>query len=155
MCYSYHKDSNSVSVHTLHEVLWLPQIPELGQYLLSIFNGILRSHQTFFYFMEDSTGYQWRAKNYDTVYYAFNYLFYPLEDSLYINYETDSSGVVEDYHTIIEQLDNEAFIFQNEYREHRFERLTMANVSAHEKRPFIKPDKVMKKPSGPIIQVEN
>lgn len=109
----------------------------------------------FFYFMEDSTGYQWRAKNYDTVYYAFNYIFYPLEDSLYINYETDSSEVVEDYHTIIEQLDDEAFIFQNEYREHRFERLTMANVSAHEKRPFVKPDKVMKKPSGPIIQVEN
>ena len=53
MCYSYHKNSNSVAVHTLHEVLWLPQIPELGKYLLSIFNGILRSHQVFFNNMED------------------------------------------------------------------------------------------------------
>ena len=63
MCYSYHKDSNSVSVHTLHEVLWLPQIPELGQYLLSIFNGILRSHQTFFNFMEDIRREEYNEKN--------------------------------------------------------------------------------------------
>lgn len=109
----------------------------------------------FFYFLEDSTGYQWRARNNDTTYYSFNYIFYPLEDSLYINYVTDSSGVVEDYHTIVEQIDEESFVFQNEYKSHQFERLTMANVSAKQKRPFVKPTKVMKKPVGPIIQVEN
>lgn len=109
----------------------------------------------FFYFLEDSTGYQWRARNYDTVYFSFNYIFYPLEDSLYINYVTDSSGVVEDYHTIVEQLDAEAFVFQNEYKSHQFERLTMANVTAKQKKAFVKPTKVMKKPKGPIIQVEN
>lgn len=109
----------------------------------------------FFYFLEDSTGYQWKVRNYDTVFFGFNYIFYPLEDSLYINYVMDSTGVVEDYHTIVEQLDIETFIFQNEYREHRFERLTMANVSPHKQKPFVRPTKVMKKPEGPIIQVEN
>lgn len=53
MCYSYDKDTNEVAVHTLHEALWIPQIPELGKYLLSIFNGILRSHHEFFKNMED------------------------------------------------------------------------------------------------------
>jgi len=33
--------------------LWLPQIPELGKYLLSIFNGLLRSQREFFNLMED------------------------------------------------------------------------------------------------------
>lgn len=109
----------------------------------------------FFYFLEDSTGYQWRAKNHDTVYYAFSYVYYPLEDSLYINYVTDSTDVVEDYLAIVEKLDDEEFIFQNEYKSHQFERLTMANVSPNKKTPFVKPAKVMKKPKGPIIQVEN
>lgn len=53
MCYSYSKDTNEVAVHTLHEALWLPQIPELGKYLLSIFNGLLRSQREFFNLMED------------------------------------------------------------------------------------------------------
>lgn len=109
----------------------------------------------FFYFLPDSTGYQWHAKNNDTVYFAFNYIYYPLEDSLYINFETDSAGIVEDYHTIVEELDGETFIFQNEYRQHRFERLTMDNVTAGQKHPFVKPKKVSKKPAGPIIQVAN
>ena len=109
----------------------------------------------FFYFLEDSTGYQWHAKNNDTVYFAFNYVFYPLEDSLYINFETDSVGLVEDYHTIVEELDGETFVFQNEYRQHRFERLTLDNVTLQQKYPFVKPKKVSKKHPGPIIQVEN
>ena len=109
----------------------------------------------FFYFLEDSTGYQWHAKNNDTVYFAFNYVFYPLEDSLYINFETDSVGLVEDYHTIVEELDGETFVFQNEYRQHRFERLTLDNVTLQQKHPFVKPKKVSKKHPGPIIQVEN
>ena len=53
MCYSYHKDTNEVAVHTCHEALWIPQIPELDKYLLSIFNGMLESHHKFFKFMED------------------------------------------------------------------------------------------------------
>ena len=53
MCYSYRKDTNEVAVHTLHEALWLPQIPELGMYLRALFNGLLRSHQEFFNYMEE------------------------------------------------------------------------------------------------------
>ena len=53
MCYSYRKDENEVSVHTCHEALWIPQIPELDKYLLSIFNGMLESHHRFFKLMED------------------------------------------------------------------------------------------------------
>ena len=53
MCYSYRKDENEVSVHTCHEALWIPQIPELDKYLLSIFNGMLESHHRLFNLMED------------------------------------------------------------------------------------------------------
>lgn len=110
----------------------------------------------FFYFLDDSTGYEFWAKKHsqDTVVFTFNYVYYPLEDSLYINYETDSADVVEDYLTIVEQLDEESFIFRNEWAEHRFERLTMANVTA-KKHPFVKPKKITKKPAGPLIQVDN
>lgn len=108
----------------------------------------------FFYFQEDSTGFLWKAKNNDTIYYAFNYIFYPLEDSLYINFETDSD-TVEDYLTIVEELDNDNFVFQNEYKPHRFEKLHMGNATRMEKKMFAKPDRVMKKPHGPIIQLDD
>ena len=63
MCYSYNKDTNEVAVHTLHEALWIPQIPELGQYLLSIFNGMLRSHHMFFRYMEDFRREEYNDRN--------------------------------------------------------------------------------------------
>lgn len=36
MFYTYRKDTNEVAIHTMHEALWLPQIPDLKQYLLAI-----------------------------------------------------------------------------------------------------------------------
>lgn len=107
----------------------------------------------FFYFREDSTGLQWHTKNNDTVAYLFHYVYYPLEDSLYICFETDSAGV-EDYLAEVERLDDDKFIFQDEWAPHRFERLTLDDVTAA-KHPLTLPKKVMKKPAGPLIQVDN
>lgn len=63
MCYCYRKDTNEVAIHTLHEALWIPQIPELDKYLLSIFNGMLRSHQEFYKNMEDIRREEYKENN--------------------------------------------------------------------------------------------
>ena len=51
--YTYNKVEKEVWLHTLRDLLWIPQIPELAQYLQSTFNSMLRSHQLFFGMMED------------------------------------------------------------------------------------------------------
>lgn len=107
----------------------------------------------FFYFMEDSTGYQIHTKGGDTIYYAYDYIYYPLGDSLYINFQVDTN-VVEDYHATIRHLTNDRFQFIDEFYPHRFEMLYMARVSDERKNIQVNPKKVMKKEHGPIITVE-
>lgn len=107
----------------------------------------------FFYFMDDSTGYQLHTKNGDTITYAYNYIYYPLGDSLYINFETDTT-IVEDYHAVIHELNQDNFIFSDEYRPHQFEKLYMANISIHKGPIKINPKNIRKKEKGPLIQVE-
>ena len=106
----------------------------------------------YFYFLDDSTGYQVRARHGDTIYYAYDYIYYPFSDSLYINYKTDDS-IVEDYHATIHLLTEQRFQFSDEFKPHRFENLFLANVSSRAKLR-IDPAKVMKKERGPIIQTE-
>ncbi len=53
MVYTYNKAEKEVWLHTLRDLLWMPQIPESAQYLQSTFNSMLRSHQLFFRVMED------------------------------------------------------------------------------------------------------
>jgi len=51
--YTYNKVEKEVWLHTLRDLLWIPQIPEPAQYLQSTFNSMLRSHQLFFGVMEN------------------------------------------------------------------------------------------------------
>lgn len=51
--YTYNKIEKEVWLHTLRDLLWIPQIPSLEIYLQSTFNSMLRSHQLFFRMMEE------------------------------------------------------------------------------------------------------
>jgi hypothetical protein len=106
----------------------------------------------FFYFRDDSTGYQIHTKNEDTIMYAYQYIYYPEGDSLYINFETDS--VVEDYHATIHELNSENFVFSDEYRSHHFEKLYMAKIYENRGVIHVNPKKVMKKERGPLIPID-
>ena len=107
----------------------------------------------FLYFKDENEGYQYHTKNGDTTIYRYEYTYYPLGDSLYINFETDSTEV-EDYHAIIHELSNRDFIFSDEYHPHQFEKLFMANVSTSKVHLNINPTKFKKKQRGPLIQIE-
>lgn len=107
----------------------------------------------FFYFMADSTGYQLHTKNGDTVAYAYTYIYYPLGDSLYINFVTDTT-VTEDYHAVIHELNHDNFVFSDEYRSKQYEKLFMANISTKRGPIKVSPDKIRKKEKGPMIEVE-
>lgn len=110
----------------------------------------------YLYFANDSIGYQIRTKDGDTIYYPYDYIYYAEGDSLYINFETVSDTVVEDYHCKIYQLDDEMFVFSNEYRPHHFEKLYNYNVTATKDRfnPNPNPKKIQAKTRGPMIQIE-
>lgn len=107
----------------------------------------------FWYFIEDDISYQIHTKDFDTVYYPFEYTYYPDGDSIYINYVTVDE-TVEDYHATFNRLDDQYFVLVNEYRPHQFERITSANVTGNSRRELrINPKKVKSKPAGPLITV--
>lgn len=109
----------------------------------------------FFYFLNDGTGYEIRAHNYDTVYYPYNYQYYPENDSLYISFQLEDDSITEDYRAIIYEVNEERFVFLNEYRAHQFEKINTVNVSTSKSDIKINPKKVKPKPAGPIIQVKD
>lgn len=53
MVYTYNQEEHEVGIHTLRDLLWLPQIPNSEQYLQTTFDTMLRSHHFFFRMMED------------------------------------------------------------------------------------------------------
>lgn len=53
MVYTYNQEEHEVEIHTLRDLLWLPQIPNSEQYLQTTFDTMLRSHHFFFRMMED------------------------------------------------------------------------------------------------------
>lgn len=53
MVYTYNKEEHEVGIHTLRDLLWLPQIPDSDQYLQAAFDTMLRSHHYFFRMMEE------------------------------------------------------------------------------------------------------
>ena len=117
------------------------------------YNSNPGSENWFWYFLEDAVSYQIHTKDYDTVYYPFEYTYYPDGDSIYINYVTVDE-TIEDYHATFKRLDNQYFILVNEYRPHQFERITSANVTGGSKSEFrINPKKVKNKPAGPLITI--
>ncbi len=52
MVYTYNREEHEVGIHTLRDLLWLPQIPDADQYLQAAFDAMLRSHHFFFRMME-------------------------------------------------------------------------------------------------------
>lgn len=107
----------------------------------------------FFYFLEDSTSYEIRIKEDDTLFYYFDYQYYPNGDSLYINFQTVDS-TVEDYHASIQELNNERFTFSDEWGWHEFEKLYLVNVSRDKRSELkINPKKIAKRPAGPLIEL--
>lgn len=110
----------------------------------------------FFYFIDNSTGYQVRTYQGDTIYYPYTFTFYPDVDSLDISFEViGDSTIMEDYHTIIHQLNNEFFVFSHAYRPHQFEKVTTANVTGDSKEVFrVNPKNIRTKPKGPLIPVK-
>ena len=109
----------------------------------------------FWYFFEDTISYQIHTVNYDTVYYPFEYIYYPEGDSIYINFLTVDE-TVEDYHATIHQLDHEYFTFSDAYRPHQFEKITTVNVTEKGRSEIkINPKKVKSKPAGPLIPISH
>ena len=110
----------------------------------------------FFYFYDDHSGVQVYTHDGDTKYYPYTFTIYPDVDSLDISFEVvGASTIMEDYHTIVHQLDNEFFSFSHAYRPHQFELVTTANVTGDQKKDLkINPKKVQAKPKGPLIPVK-
>lgn len=110
----------------------------------------------FFYFLENNSGYQVRTFNGDTIYYPYNYTYYPDVDSLDISFEIEGDSIVrEDYHTIVHQLDEENFVISHAYRPHQYEKITSVNVTGTRREVFrINPKKIQRKPKGPLIPVK-
>lgn len=110
----------------------------------------------FFYFQNDGSGYQYRTYHNDTIVYPFNYHYYPESDSLFISFHTLDSLVTEDYRAVVYELNQDRFVFINEYRPHQFEKINTVNVSTNSKSEIkINPKKVAIKPKGALIQVDN
>lgn len=108
----------------------------------------------FWYFYADTLSYLIHTKDYDTVYYPFEYKCKPELDQFYVNFVTTDS-TMEDYNASINQLDDNYFIFTNEYRPHHFEKNTLTDVTGGSKSTFtINPKKVKLKPAGPMIPVK-
>ena len=50
--FTYNKIEKVILLHTLCDLLWIPQIPDIEIYLQTTFNSMLQSHQFFFQMME-------------------------------------------------------------------------------------------------------
>ena len=51
--YTYNKIEREIGLHTLRDLLWMPEIPNQEQYVQATFDSMLRSHHFFFRMMED------------------------------------------------------------------------------------------------------
>ena len=137
---------------------WDNYIPE--SYRTWTYYSDYENEKFFFYFNDDDTGYQIYTQADDTVYYPFQFEYFPETDSLEIAFET-TNNTVEDYHAIIHQLNNSDFSFSNGYVPkqptksfHYFEKLNMVNVSTGKRQELkVNPKKIAPKPAGPLIKL--
>lgn len=114
------------------------------------------SENWLWYFFEDNVGYEIHTKDYDTTFYEFEYAYSYRDHSLYVSFETIDEST-EEYYATIDQLNNDNFIWELEYRSHSFEKVTTENVTGDSKRGGVfnlNPKNVKRKPSGPMIQAE-
>ena len=52
MVYNYRTDNNTINVHTLQTILWIPEIPSIEVYFTNILEDMLQTHQKFYQTME-------------------------------------------------------------------------------------------------------
>lgn len=133
---------------------WDVVIPE--SYRSWTFSANEGYEQWFFYFFDNDIGYQIHVYRGDTVFYPYQFHYEPDYDSLNIRFEMVNDTVnMEDYHTVVHQLDNEYFVFSHAYRPHQFEKITAVNATGDERKAFrINPKKIRQKPHGPLIPVK-
>lgn len=111
--------------------------------------------ENWFFYFTDTIGYLIYRANGDTVYYPCHYHYYPENDSLYLNFVTESDTEVEDYYARIYELSQDRFTFSNEYRHHQFEKLYTINVTEDQKKTIrVNPKHIKNKPHGPLIPAE-
>lgn len=51
--YTHDTNDNTIDLHTFCNILWVKEIPDIDQYLLSTFNTTLQAHQVFYSMMEN------------------------------------------------------------------------------------------------------
>lgn len=61
--YTYNNIEKEIGLHTLRDLLWMPQIPNADQYLQTTFETMLRSHHIFFRMMEDLRREEYEKQN--------------------------------------------------------------------------------------------
>lgn len=132
---------------------WNEYIPE--SYRSWTYYTDIENENWYFYFFENSTGYQIHTQAGDTVSYPYQYHYYPEGDSLLIIFEANEGNAQEDYHAVIHELNNSNFSFSDAYRTHYYEKLNLVNVTGNKRStPQINPKTIAKKPSGPLIPVK-
>lgn len=50
--YSYDEEQNTVNLHSMVDMLWVPEIPDLDQYLWVALRNLIESHQGFYNLMD-------------------------------------------------------------------------------------------------------
>jgi len=50
--YSFNEEQNTVNLHSMLDMLWIPEIPELDQYLWVALSNLTKSHQGFYDLMD-------------------------------------------------------------------------------------------------------
>lgn len=53
LVYSINKEDNTINLHTLRSVLWIPEIPNIEDYFIEVLNHMLHTHHSFFCAMEE------------------------------------------------------------------------------------------------------
>ena len=53
LVYSMNKEDNTINLHTIRSVLWIPEIPKIEEYFIEVLNHMLHTHHSFFRAMEE------------------------------------------------------------------------------------------------------
>lgn len=110
--------------------------------------------ESWFFYFTDSLGYLVHAANGDTLYSPYEYVYYPENDSLYLNFLLTTTDTVEEYFARVHELSHERFTFSNEYRRHQYEKLHNVNVGINRNSIKVNPSKIVKKAHGPLIPIK-
>lgn len=161
-----HKDEEEKMIEAIAEKVWFTTLEERWNtnyagdsipesYRSWTYYMTPGSENWLWYFFKDNTGYEIHTQDFDTLYYHFEYSYSYSKNSIFVKYET-SDGSSEEYTAVIEQIDDQNFIWSNEYRPHQFERVSTVNVTGDSKREGAfkaNPKHIGYKPTGPMIPI--